>query len=52
MFLIPVVLVNDCFCPSTPVPQTAIKVLCDGVNYIVYEDGDVLPPEPVYDEQL
>jgi hypothetical protein len=28
-------------------PQdTAIKIVCDGKNYTVYEDGDELPPEP------
>jgi len=24
----------------------------DGEKYIIYEVGDELPPEPVYDEQL
>lgn len=28
-------------------PQdTAIKIVCDGKNYTVYEEGDELPPEP------
>lgn len=28
-------------------PQpTAIRIVCDGTNYTVYEDGDELPPEP------
>jgi len=52
MILIPVMLENDCFCSSVPLPNTAIKIVCDGVNYIVYEQGDALPPEPVYEEPI
>jgi len=52
MILIPVVLVDSILKPSEPIPSNAIKVVCDGVNYTVYEQGDELPPELVYDEQL
>jgi len=24
--------------------RTATKIVCDGVNYTIYEDGDELPP--------
>jgi hypothetical protein len=27
-------------------------VVFNGKEYVIYEDGDELPPEPVYDEQL
>ncbi len=37
---------------TEPIPTNAIRVVCDGTNYIVYEEGDELPPEPAHDEQL
>ena len=52
MKLIDTVLVDNVLKPSEPIPATAVRVVCDGTNYIVYEDGDELPPEPIYDEQL
>ena len=52
MKTIAAVLVDNVLKPSEPIPTNAIKVVCDGVNYTVYEQGDELPPEPVYDEQL
>jgi len=52
MKIISIVLVDDVIKPSEPIPATAIHIVCDGTNYIVYEVGDELPPEPVYDEQL
>ena len=52
MKLIDIVLVDDVIKPSEPIPANAIRVVCDGTNYIVYEEGDELPPETVYDEQL
>lgn len=31
-------------------PQpTAIKIVCDGVNYTVYGNGDELPPAPEHE---
>ena len=52
MILIPVVLVDDVLKPSEPIPASAVRVVCDGTDYTVYEQGDDLPPEPIYDEQL
>ena len=52
MILIPVVLVDDVLKPSEPIPASAVRVVCDGTNYTVYEQGDELLPEPIYDEQL
>lgn len=52
MILIPAILVGNVLKPSEPIPATAIKIVCDGEKYVIYEEGDELPPEPVYDEQL
>ena len=52
MKLIDIVLVDDVIKPSEPIPTNALRVVCDGTNYIVYEEGDELPPETMYDEQL
>ena len=38
--------------PVSEFPDSAIKTVFDGEKYIIYEVGDELPPEPVYDEQL
>ena len=50
MKIIHVVLVDNVLKPSEPIPNSAIHVVCDGTNYIVYEQGDDLPSEAVYDE--
>ena len=47
MILIPASLVGNVLKPSEPIPANAIRVVCDGQDYIVYEVGDELPPEPV-----
>lgn len=52
MKIISVVLVDDVINPSEPIPANALHVVCNGTNYTVYEQGDELPPEQVYDEQL
>lgn len=52
MILIPAALVDNVLKPSEPIPANAIRVVCDGTNYTVYEQGDELPLEPIYDEQL
>ena len=31
--------------PSAPIPKDAKKVIFDGSNYLVYEEGDVIPVE-------
>ena len=50
MKIIPIVLVDDVINSSEPIPAAAIHTVCDGTNYIVYEVGDELPPEPVYEQ--
>jgi len=52
MKIIDAILIDDVLTPVEPIPANAIRVVCDGTNYTVYEQGDELPPEPVYDEQL
>ena len=52
MKIIDAVIVNDVISPVSEFPDSAIHVVCNGTNYTVYEQGDELPPEPVYDEQL
>ena len=52
MKIIPAVLVDNVLKPSEPIPTNAIRVVCNGTNYTVYKQGDELPLEPVYDEQL
>lgn len=33
--------------PATPIPHAvAVRVICDGIDYLVYEAGDPLPPDP------
>ncbi len=44
--------INEVITPSEPMPIDAKLIVFNGTNYIVYEQGDELPPEPVYDEQL
>lgn len=31
--------------PETPIPSSAVKVVCDGQNYLVYEEGDIIPDD-------
>ena len=45
MKLIDIVLVDDVIKPSEPIPTNALRVVCDGTNYIVYEEGDELPAD-------
>lgn len=52
MKIIDTVLIDDVLTPTEPLPTDAIKVVFDGEKYTVYEQGDELPPELVYDEQL
>lgn len=44
---IPIVNINGVNCPERPFPENKIKVICDGSKYIVYEQGDALPADPV-----
>ena len=43
MKIINVTVVDGVLCPSEPIPETAVLVLCNGETYTVYEDGDELP---------
>jgi hypothetical protein len=45
MKTIPIQQVGEALQPAEPIPETAIRVICDGKNYTVYEQGDELPPE-------
>lgn len=31
---------RSCLEPEKPIPATAVRTICDGANYIVYEQGD------------
>ena len=44
--------INEVITPTEPMPIDAKLIVFNGTNYIVYEQGDELPPELVYDEQL
>jgi hypothetical protein len=44
MKTIPCVEVNGILKPSTKLPtNNVVLVVCDGVNYVVYEKGDTIP---------
>ena len=44
--------INDVITPTEQMPNDAKLIVFNETEYIVYEDGDELPPEPIYDEQL
>lgn len=50
MKIITAVLTGGLISPSEPIPESAIYTLCDGINYIVYEDGDELPLELISEQ--
>lgn len=52
MKTIDAVIVNDVIRPVSEFPDSAIKIIFNGTEYVIYEEGDELPPETVYDEQL
>lgn len=52
MKTITAVLVDGVITSSEPIPENAVRVIYDGVNYTVYEAGDELPPDAVYDQPL
>ena len=43
MKIIPAVVINDVIHPSEPLPTDAIKIIFNGTEYVIYEDGDELP---------
>jgi len=52
MKTIAVTVVNEVITPTEQMPSDAKLIVFNGTEYVVYEDGDELPPEPIYDEQL
>ena len=44
--------INDVITPVSELPSDAKLIVFNGTEYVIYEDGDELPPEPSYDEQL
>ena len=46
------VIIDGVIFPISDFPDSAVKIVFNGTEYVIYEDGDELPPEPVYDEQL
>lgn len=38
---------NETISPAEPFPSDAIRIICDGAKYTVYQVGDELPPDPV-----
>ncbi len=49
MKTISAVIIDDVIFPVSDFPKDAIKIVFVGEKYIIYEEGDELPPEPVYD---
>jgi len=35
--------INEVITPVEPLPQDAKMIVFDGVDYVIYEDGDELP---------
>lgn len=52
MKTISTMIIDDVISPASELPESAIKIVFNGTEYVIYEQGDELPPEPVYDEQL
>ena len=52
MKIITATVINEVITPTEPMPSDAKLIVFNGTEYVIYEDGDELPPEPVYDEQL
>lgn len=44
--------INEVVTPIEAMPTDAKLIVFNGEEYVIYEEGDELPPEPVYDEQL
>lgn len=45
MKIITATAINDVITPVSELPKNAKLIVCDGVNYTVYEDGDEIPAE-------
>ena len=42
--------INEVITPSEPLPTNAKLIVFNGTEYVIYEEGDELPPEPVYEQ--
>lgn len=51
MKIIEIVIVDGKKVPAEPFPDSARRIVNDGTKYIIYEDGDELPPIPQPTEQ-
>ena len=49
MITIPLIEVNGCMTVSQPIPENAIRIYYGAAEATVYVEGDVVPPEPVYE---
>ena len=45
MKTIDIKVIDDVIFPVSDFPKDAIKIVFDGEKYVVYEEGDELPPE-------
>ena len=52
MKIITATVINEVITPTEPMPSDAKLIVFNGTEYVIYEEGDELPPETVYDEQL
>ena len=41
--------VNDVITPVSELPTNAKMIVFNGTGYVIYEEGDELPIEPVYE---
>lgn len=41
--------INDVITPTEAMPSNAKLIVFNGTEYVIYEDGDELPIEPVYE---
>jgi len=48
MKTISAVIIDDVIFPASELPADAVKIIFNGTEYVIYEQGDELPPEPVY----
>ena len=42
--------INEVITPSEPLQTDAKMIVFNGAEYVIYEEGDELPPEPVYEQ--
>lgn len=47
MKIIAATVVDEVITPIEPMPSDAKLIVFNGTEYVIYEDGDELPPEPV-----